>query len=474
MKDTRAAAWPPHSRLIIAAALLCVVVSLNCRKAEGVQQDPVAREAEEAFVQYLKIDTSNPPGNETAGAKFLQQLLIKDGIDARLVGSDSNRQSVYARLSSGTNEKALLLLHHIDVVPAVAAEWTKPPFSGARSGGYIWGRGALDVKSLGIAELMAVVNLKRRNVPLERDVVFLAVADEELGGLRGCKELLDQHPELFTNVGFVLNEGGYNETVVDKVTFWGIETSQKIPLWLRVESKGMAGHAASPPDDGGALAKLLRTLDRVLRIPTPYRLTPDVERYFHAAGKSRNDARGEVLRSIAEPLDIKRIEEVLSPGYRSLLRDTIAITRISGGSAVNSIPAKGSADVDIRLLPGSRPDEMLARVRTVVGDGAEVQVLLAGEPTPGSPADTDLFHVVAKAMMAAEPGSTVAPIVQAGTSDSRFFRARGVVAYGIAPFKVNYYDADSVHATDERIRARFFAEGVTLVRRIVDDFCVAK
>src|SRR6202022_2757414 len=164
-------------------------VPLQCRRATGVQQDPFDREAEDALVSYLRIDTSNPPGNETAGARFLQQLLAKEGIEAQLIGSNSARQSIYARLSSGTNAKALLLLHHIDVVPVVMNEWTRPPFSGLRSGGYIWGRGALDIKSLGIAELMAMVDLKRRHLPLKRDIIYLGVADEELGGIRGCKRL---------------------------------------------------------------------------------------------------------------------------------------------------------------------------------------------------------------------------------------------------------------------------------------------
>jgi acetylornithine deacetylase/succinyl-diaminopimelate desuccinylase-like protein len=432
------------------------------------------QEAEEAFIQYLRIDTSNPPGNETAGAEFLLQLLRKEGIAAQLVGSDPKRQSVYARLESGSNEKALLLLHHIDVVPVIAAEWTKPPFSGARSGGYIWGRGALDVKSLGIAELMAMIELKRRNLPLRRDVVYLATADEELGGLRGCKELLDTRPELFRNVGFVLNEGGYNETVVDKVLFWGIETQQKVPLWLRVTAKGIAGHGASPPDDGGAVAKLARALAQVDKIETPYRLVPDVARYFHEAGKARTDDRGALLRAIAEPLNEREIERVLPPGYRSLLRDTIALTRVSGGASVNSIPATATADIDIRLLPGTTTDAMLARVRSAIGGAAEVDVLLRGEPTPNSRADTELFEVLTRVLTRSEPGSRAAAIVGGGTSDSRFFRAQGVVAYGIAPFKVNYYDADSVHSVDERIRPHFFSEGVRVVRQIVNEFCVRK
>src|SRR5216684_1027968 len=279
-------------RRLVVLALLCLAGSIECRRAAGGSGDPVEREAEGSLVAYLRIDTSNPPGNETAGARFLQQLLAKEGIEAKLVGSDPNRQSVYARLVSGSNEKALVLLHHIDVVPAVAGEWTKPPFAGLRSGGYIWGRGALDIKSLGIAELMAFVDLKRRHLPLRRDVIYLAVADEEMGGLHGCKEILEQNPALFANTGFVLNEGGYNETIVDHVSFWGIEVQAKVPLWLRITMKGAAGHSASPPDDGGAPAKLVRTLDAVQRIPTPYRLTPAVMRSFHAAGKARQDERG--------------------------------------------------------------------------------------------------------------------------------------------------------------------------------------
>lgn len=459
-------------RLAIVALLFCLVSQVQCRRAAGEARDPVEREAEEALVSYLRIDTSNPPGNETAGARFLQQLLAKEGIDAQLVGSDPNRQSVYARLVSGTPEKALVLLHHIDVVATAASEWTKPPFAGVRSGGYIWGRGALDIKSLGIAELMAFIDLKRRHLPLRRDVIYLAVADEELGGINGCLALLEQHPELFTNAGFVLNEGGYNETIVDHVAFWGIEVQAKVPLWLRLTMKGASGHSASPPDDGGTLSKLIRSLDAIQRIPTPYRLTPAVARAFHEAGKARHDERGEVLRGIADPIDAARVERVLSSGYRSLLRDTIAITRVDGGTSINVLPATATADVDIRILPDETTEPMVAKVKATLPAGGDLQILLAGQPVPDSPSDTELFRVLAATMKKAEADSLVGAVVGSGTSDSRFFRARGMVAYGIAPFKVNYYDAGTVHANDERIRARFFAEGVRLMRSIVSGFCV--
>ena len=455
-----------------------ILAPLNCRRAGGATKDAVEQEAEDALVAYLRIDTTNPPGNETAGAAFLRDRLVKEGIDARLVGDDPKRQAVYARLSSGhpagAGQKALVLLSHIDVVPAEAAAWRNPPFEGKREGGYIWGRGALDIKSLTIAELMSVVDLKRRGAKLRRDVIFLAVPDEELGGTHGTRDLLERHPELFTNAGYVLNEGGSNETAVDKVLFWGIEVQQKTPLWLRLTSEATGGHGAAPTASGGAPAKLVRALAAVDAIPTPYRLAPSVAQTLAAAAAARKDGRGKMLRLIREPLDTAMVERDLPPGYRSLLRDTIAITRLSAGTAVNVVPAKAFADVDIRLLPGTPPGDMLAAVTHAAGANATVDVLLAGEPAPDSPPTGEVYDVLARSFRAAAPGSAVAPIVSPGTTDSRFFRARGITAYGIAPFKVNYYDADTVHAANERIRARFFAEGVGLMRTIVRELCEAR
>ena len=462
-----------RSRILLVLSFAGIVASLHCRQASAVARDPVEHEAENALLAYLRIDTSNPPGNETGGARFLQQLLVKEGIDAKLVGARPDRQSVYARLVSGSQEPALLLLHHIDVVPAVASQWTRPPFAGLRVNGYLWGRGALDVKSLGIAELMAIADLKRRHVPLRRDIIYLGVADEETGGLAGCRELLEQHPELFANVGFVLNEGGSSETVVDKVTVWGIETQEKVPLWVRIIMEGQPGHSASPPDGGGVLARLVHCLEQISQIPTPYRLTPSVERYFRAMGKTKSDEKGEVLREIHDPIDAARVERVLPMGYRSLLHDTVAITRIDGGSCTNCLPGHATADIDIRVLDDEHTEPMLEKIRALVPSarGVRLEVLLAGQPVAESRSDTELFRVLSATMRAAEPGSSVAAFVSPGTSDSRYFRARGIVAYGIAPFKVNYYDGDTVHGNDERIRARFFSEGVRLMRTIVRDFC---
>lgn len=456
-------------RSALTLVLLGALALTACREANGVTADPMDREAEDALVAYLKIDTTNPPGNETAGAVYLRDLLAKDGIQAKLVGDDPRRQAVYARLFSGTNEKALVLLSHIDVVPADATTWRNPPFGGVREGGYIWGRGSLDIKSLTIAHAMSLVDLKRRGTKLTRDVIFLAVPDEELGGTKGAKALLDKHPELFNNAGFVMNEGGANETAVDRVIFWGIEVQQKVPLWLKLTSEGEGGHGAAPPDGGGATAKLVRALAAVEAIDTPYRLDPSVARVTAAAAAARTDARAEKLRLLREPLDESIVRE-LPRGYQSLLRDTIAVTHIRAGSSVNVIPTRAEASIDIRLLPSTPNGPMLARVRDAVDDNARVEVLLGWDPVPESAASGPLWDVIGRSMRAASPGSTVGPMVTAGTTDSRFFRAKGMIAYGVMPFKVNYYDAEGVHGNDERIRARFFAEGVRLMRTIVRDF----
>jgi acetylornithine deacetylase/succinyl-diaminopimelate desuccinylase-like protein len=450
-------------------AILVAVASLQCRKAEGVPENAVEREAEEAFVAYLRIDTTS--GKETAGAAYLRDLLTKNGIAARLVGTDPARQAVYARLVSGSAEPALLLLSHIDVVAADASRWRNPPFSGKREGGYIWGRGAIDNKSLTIAQVMSLLDLKRRGAKLRRDVILLAVPDEERGGLAGMKLLLEGQPELFTNVGFVLNEGGANETAIDRVLFWGVEVQQKVPLWLRVTAEAAGGHGAISGSHPGAPAKLVRALAAIDQLETPYRLTETVAHVASLGAKMRKDHRGAALQLIREPLDIARIERDLTPGYRTMLRDSITITQMSAPGAVNVVPSIAFAELDIRLVAGTKPDEMLARVEQAAGTNAIVEVLVAGEPVRESPVDTELFATLTRVFTAAAPGSSVAPTISAGATDSRWFRARGITAYGIAPFKLNYYDADGVHGDNERIRARFFAEGVGVMRTIVREFC---
>lgn len=447
-------------------SVLLVLLSLSgCRAVEAVDQSPLEREAEQLLVDYIRIDTANPPGRASEGARFLQGVLAREGIDSRLLG-DAPHQSLYARLDSGAEAPALVLLHHIDVVPANPAEWSVPPFEGRRAEGYLWGRGALDDKSLGIAHLLAFLDLRRRPVQLERDVIFLAVADEEVGGARGVGQILERHPELFADAGFVLNEGGANQTVVDRVRTWGIEIDQKVPFWLRLTMRQPGGHGSLPVEGGGSAERLVRALVPLLEAPRELAITPSVREYFAAAGRGAPGLRGRILRDPDAFLASDQIRE-LSPGTVALLENTVALTVLRAGSSVNVVPASASAEIDVRLRPGTDPALHLAGIRELAGPDAEVEVLLAGVPAPPSPADTPLFRLLARTAEASDPGSRAIPLVIAGTTDSRFFRARGIPAYGFSPFKINYYDGSRTHGIDERIRLRFFAEGVALMREIV-------
>jgi acetylornithine deacetylase/succinyl-diaminopimelate desuccinylase-like protein len=433
------------------AASICLLLLLAaCRGADAVEEDPLDAQAERMLVDYLKIDTTNPPGNETRGSEFLLAEFKREGIEAQLVGSNPNRRGVYARLSSGSKEKALLLMNHIDVVPAIASDWTMPPFSGAKAGGYIWGRGALDTKSLAVAQMISMIALKRRQTPLRRDIIFLAVPDEEGGGLRGAKTILEENPALFENVGFLLNEGGGNKTVVDRVTWWGIEIDQKVPLWLEVSTQSSGGHASMVSGEQTAITKLLAVLRDLESLPMAAADAASARRFADAAGGATVDG---------------------GPEAAWVGRDTLVVTALRAGTSVNSLPARATALLDCRLVHGRSPAPLLAKIRETVGDRGTVNVLLGSDPPPPSSTDTALYRTLSAVLSKAERGSKVSPIITTGTTDSRFFRARGITAYGFSPFKVNYYDYGTIHGVDEKVRVSFFREGTHVMRSVLESFC---
>jgi acetylornithine deacetylase/succinyl-diaminopimelate desuccinylase-like protein len=452
------------------ALLVASVLVYGCDRGEAAAEDPRDAEAVRLLQSYIRIDTSNPPGAETAAARWLGERLEQRGIEPRLLGDDPDRLSVYARLKGRGEGPALLLLHHLDVVPAPAGEWSVDPFGGELRGGYIWGRGAIDVKSLGIAHLLAFEALAKRDRPPSRDVIFLGVADEESGGAHGAGLLLSKHPELFEGVGWVLNEGGVNEVIVDRTRLWGVEIDQKVPLWVEITASGSGGHAAGRSGDT-SVTRLLRVLDRVRRLEPERRVVPSVQEYFQSLAQVRRGRIVGVMQSIDRYVESPLLDSVLSPAYLSLLEDTWTITVLEAGSRVNVVPSSASAQIDIRLLPGSDTEPVIARLRALAGDDAEVRVLLAGRPAPASPVGTELWDVLEAATARREPKSIIGPMVTAGATDSRFFRERGVVAYGFSPFRINYYDLATVHGRDEKIRRDYFLDGVHLMREIVTAFC---
>jgi acetylornithine deacetylase/succinyl-diaminopimelate desuccinylase-like protein len=438
---------------------LSLLLSGPASPAAAPRLSPEARWLQE----YIRIDTATLQGEKKA-AGFLAGLLRREGIETRVIPGPGGRPSVYARLASPrSGGRAAVLLHHMDVVPP-GEGWTVPPFSGLVRDGLLWGRGALDVKSLGIAQLAAVIDLKRRGVPLERDVIYLAVPDEENGGLQGTGWLLARHPELFRGVEAVMGEGGRAQMGAGgTVAWWGIEVIQKRPLWLEVSVSGRGGHG-SGLNPNSATHRLIQGLARVLALPARWRVTPPARDYCRAIAPLHEGHLRRVFSDIDRYVTPSGPREILMPQVSNLLVDTVQVTVLQGAPRVNVIPARAKALVDVRLLPDTDSEAFLARVREALGKGVGVKVLVTSPRVPASPAGGRFYRALEGAL---QPDGPVVPTFIPGFTDSRFFRERGIAAYGVTPFSISSEHLRGVHGPDERIPLRDFDRGVERTRRIV-------
>jgi acetylornithine deacetylase/succinyl-diaminopimelate desuccinylase-like protein len=445
-------------RHVSAVLLALVLLSIRCSAA------PRLSEAARWLQGYLRIDTTNPPGRESLAADYLAGILRGEGIESRVIATPQGRANLWARLSSPrSGGRALLLLHHMDVV-APGPGWTVPPFTGMVKDGRLWGRGALDDKSLGIAHLAALVDLERRGTPLERDVIFLAVADEESGGLQGSAWLLKEHPELFAGVDAVAGEGGRNQVnPAGEVLWWGIEVAQKRPLWLEVSATGRGGHA-SGLNPKSANHQLIQGLARVLDLPQHWRVTAAARAYLHAVARDENEHWRRVFGNIDTVVAPGGPREFLPPGMANLFLDTVQVTVLAGGQRINVIADRATARLDVRLLPDTDSAAFLDTLRKALGDDLEVRVLLTSPPAPPSPAAGRFYRAVEQVLDADGP---VVPAMVPGFTDSRFFRERRIPAYGVSPFALVPEDVRGIHGADERIPLAELDRGVERMRRIV-------
>jgi acetylornithine deacetylase/succinyl-diaminopimelate desuccinylase-like protein len=413
---------------------------------------------------YLRIDTSNPPGNEAPAAAYLREILHREGIATRQIVSRTGRVSLMARLEAADpGAGAIVLQHHLDIVPP-GPGWNRRPLSADLEAGYLWGRGAVDDKSLGIAHLAAFLDLHRSQAELTHDVIFLAVADEESGGGEGMAWLLRNQPELLAGVVGVLGEGGSNRTVQGRNVWWGIEVAQKRALWLKASVWGRRGHG-STWNPGSAPHKLVRGLARLLERPVELRLSPQVRSYFEAIAPYEGRNFRESLPHLEEHLAGTREGFVIRPGMPSYLADSLQVNTLEAGSRVNVAPGTASALIDIRLLPDTDTDAFLADVRERLGKDVDVEVLLESPESPPSPTDDPLFQCVEGALL--PEGSPVVPAFIPGVTDSRYFRERGIPAYGFSPFVIDGLDLMGIHGADEKIPVQGFLDGVERMIRVV-------
>ncbi|MEQ9002992.1 MAG: M20/M25/M40 family metallo-hydrolase [Pseudomonadales bacterium] len=429
-----------------------------------------ARQAPERLAEYLRIDTTNPPGNESAGVAYLAAILDAAGIAYQTAESAPGRGNLWARLEGG-DEPALVLLHHIDVVSADPRYWQVAPLSGAIRDGYVWGRGALDMKGIGIAQLQAFLALHASGRPLNRDVILMATADEEAGGAFGAGWLIEHHPEIFEGVGYLLNEGGSGTRLANDVVFT-VEVTQKVPLWLKLTARGQPGHG-STPQAATAVTRLLRAGDRLAQTAFPPRVIPPVRSLFEGLAPYQNDtlaARYANLDAAVADDAFLRYLQLTDPGAHALLRNTCSITRLAGSDKINVVPTEAVMEIDCRLLPDQDVDVFIAELATVINDpNVEIETLMAFTPAV-SRSDTPLFQVIETAVARQHRGARVLPGVLTGFTDSHFFRDLGIASYGFGPFVVPQEDRRGVHGNDERIGVDAMIEGTRLMIDVLTRF----
>jgi len=417
----------------------------------------------------LRIDTTNPPGGEIAAANAYARKLAAEGIESEVIESAPGRGNVFARLR-GRGGRPVILLSHLDVVPADPRTWHVPPFGGTRSGGFVYGRGALDAKGIGAVELMAMVALKRSGVPLDRDLILLATADEEAGGKAGAGWLVQHRPELLGDAEYCLNEGDHIH-VRNGRKIVQVAVAEKTPCWVRLVAHGESGHGSTPPAET-AVTRLVRALNKLRRHRTQIRVVRAVEAYFAALAPLEKPPLGDRLAHLQAALDDPTFlaEFTRNPRQNALVRNTITPTVLEGSAKTNVIPAEASAQLDCRLLPGEKPSDFLDELRETIGDdGIAIETLLS---FPASSSDPDSGFMAGVRQMAARElgGAPIVPSVTPGFTDSHFFRDHGVASYGFVPFVLAEDEEKTVHGANERVSIENLRDGVrrlvTLLRAI--------
>ena len=425
----------------------------------------------ELLQQLIRFDTTNPPGNEAACVAFVQGLLEDEGCETRIYEKEPGRPNLVSRLSGGSAQP-LLLQGHVDVVTTAGQDWAQPPFEGRLEDGYVWGRGALDMKA-GVAMLVhSFLRAKRENVELPGDLVLIVLSDEENGGNLGARFLVEEHPELFEGMRYALGEfGGFSLPIGGK-RFYPIQVAEKQICWLKATIRGPGGHGAMVQRGGtvARLGKLLRDLDRKRM---PVHVTPVVREFVGRVAAELPRKEATVMRSLLKPrlTDVAlRLLGERGATMEPMLRNTVNATIIRGGAKINVVPSEIELELDGRALPGFTPEQLIAEVQDLVGADVEIE-LVRHDPGPAAP-DLGLFETLAGVIRELDPDGIPVPLLQIGVTDGRFFSRAGVQTYGFLPMRLpeDFQFATLIHAADERIPADALEFGTEAVWRAVQRF----
>lgn len=421
-------------------------------------------EALDVLRQLIRIDTTNPPGNEEAAAQCIESYLKKEGISSELFLAAPGRANLLARIKGRKPGEPIILLSHTDVVPAQEKGWTEDPFGAAVKNGFVYGRGAVDMKAMLVAQLIAFVSLKREGITPERDILFLATCDEEVGGKLGVEFMLERVEEL-SDAAFVLSEGGCI-TEEQGVLHAQVSVAEKKLCQFRIKARGTGGHGSMPHQDN-ANEKIVRAANRILAQPSPFKPNKIANKYLSGILKGQKIC-GFTFTTLADALrrrDFRRFIEshVI---YNALLRNTVTLTILKGGEKVNVIPNESEASFDARILPDERHEPFLERIQKIAGKEVEVIPIGPGESIPSS-YDTHFFKAIRRIVKGHKGNIPVLPFLTTGATDLRHFRSLGITAYGFAPIRFSREELLTMHSVDERISLEHFYEGVNATCEIV-------
>ncbi len=474
---------PALLALALPAAFLLLTVPFSAQAIwpfGGSAPDPSEDTGEAAariLSRAIQIRTVNPPGDEAPLARFLVDILKDADVEARVIetprgDSKPGRAAAWARVRGTGARRPIVLLSHLDTVPADPREWAIAPFEGATGAGSVIGRGALDAKGVSVVHLMTLLAVARRSEPLDRDVIFLATPDEETGGRDGSGYLVRERRSLLYDAEYLLTEGGgiqVSEGGTDPL--WGVTVTEKAPCWMNLVAEGTPGHSSIAPPDT-SVTRLLDALQRIRRYEPPVRVVPEVQRMFasvadRAAPENREGYR-DLARALAEDEDF-RLRFLAKPGRAALVRNTVAITVLSGSSQTNVIPGEARAQLDVRLLPGEHCADFVKTIENVVRDRTiRVSPALAFT-TSSSPVNTALYRAIERVAARDDPGALVAPRVIAGFTDAHYYRDLGIVAYGFVPRWLPPSETRGIHGTNERISVANLGRGTETLVAILEE-----
>lgn len=419
--------------------------------------------------RLIRFDTTNPPGNEADCVLFIRDLLEGAGIPTQVIAKSPQRPNLITRIPGRGEKPPLMLYGHVDVVTTENQRWTFPPFEGRIANGYLWGRGALDMKGPVAMMLAALLKLQEEQVELPGEVLFVALADEEDWGDFGAAFLVKEHPDLFQGVRFALGEfGGFSLELFGQ-RFYPIMVAEKQMCWLRATLRGRGGHG-SLPVRGEAMARLGRMLLNLDRRTLPVHITPTVRAMIEGMAGSIGGVVGYVLRQLLNPLFTDALLAAMGEKGRAfapLLHHTVSPTILHGSSKINVIPTEVAVELDGRLLPGFGVDEFLDELRRICGKGVEFEVVRF-DPGPPSP-NMARFSVLERILREMDNGAKPLPLLLSGVTDARFFAKLGIQTYGFTPLQLpsDFSFLETVHGPDERVPLEALTFGTNALYRAI-------